>query len=82
MTIAQLSKAGISRFRLPQWASPNCYARIDLVDGGCGPWFHLYDRPTQEAIGADTPQSVMGIGDTTDDYEPYDGPLDPEDKAV
>lgn len=80
MTLDQLTAAGIARFLRPVWADPAAYARIDLTPGGFrGPWMHLYDRRTQEAIGEPTPQHMPCVGDATDDYEPYHGEPDPAD---
>lgn len=82
MTLTEAAKAGISRIRRPMWADEKAYARIDLVgDGKLGPWLHLYDRGAQTAIGQPTPQDVMCIGDTTDDYVEYTGEIDPADTA-
>lgn len=68
------------------WASPTAYMKLDIIKCGdetfCGPWYHLYDRVCQQAIGEPTPQNTIGIGDTTDDYETYTGPLDEADNGV
>ncbi len=80
MTAGEAAKHGIRRLRRPVWAHPEAYLRIDILDGRVGPWFHLYERKTQEVIGEKTPQTFIGLGDTTDDYEPYAGPLDPADQ--
>ena len=83
MTLAEAAKAGISRIRRPMWADEKAYARIDLVgDGMMGPWLHLYDRGAQSAIGEPTPQDVIAIGDTTEDYVEYKGEIDTADVAA
>ncbi len=73
------AKHGISRVRRPMWAYETSYLKIDLrPDGMRGPWLHLFDRGTQEAIDEPTPQTFIAE-DTTDDYVAYEGPLDRED---
>lgn len=80
MTLAEAAKAGISRVRRPVWAIDTCYAKIDIFDGGTmGPWLHLYDRGMQNALGLPTPQDVLCVGDSTDDYVEYTNEIDPED---
>ena len=81
MTLNEAAKGGINRVRRPMWANPNAYARIDLVSGGMGPWLHLYDRDSQEVIGATTPQRFMLLNDTLNDYEEYQGEIDRTDAA-
>lgn len=81
MTLNEAAKNGINRVRRSMWANPKAYARIDLVSGGMGPWLHLYDRSSQEVIGEPTPQTVLNIGDASDDYEEYKGEIDPADTA-
>lgn len=51
-----------------------------------GPWVHLFDRVTQEAIGERTPQVVLVImapfnlrAFVTQDYDPWLGALDVAD---
>ncbi len=75
MTLNEAAQRGISRVRLPQWADPLDYLRIDLVQGGQrGPWAHLYS-PSQSRIGATTPQTFLCFNDANDRYEEYSGPL-------
>lgn len=82
MTLNEATVQGIRRLRLPNWANPHTYLLLDLFEGGLrGPWLHLYDRLCQERIGEPTPQNLLGLGDTTADYEAYTGPLDPADTA-
>lgn len=84
MTTREAFSAGVSRLRLPVW-NPAAYIKIDIIQQGktrfIGPWFHLYDRATQEAIGEPTPQHALRIGDNESDYEAYTGPLDKDDAA-
>jgi hypothetical protein len=80
------------RFRDRKWADPNDYGRLSVFvnDGqrNLGPWFHLFARRTQEAIGERTPQAVialpMGGFDVNafrfSDFDLWTGPLDPADK--
>lgn len=79
MTIDEAVENGISRVRRPMWSNPNAYVRLDLVDGGRGPWLRLYDRTSQEAIGEPTPQVAPCFNDSLTDYEEYTGPIDPVD---
>lgn len=82
MTLSEAAKAGICRVRRPMWADEKTYARLDLVgDGRMGPWLHLYSRAEQSAIGEPTPQEIMCVGDTTDDYEEYTGETDSDDAS-
>ena len=82
MRLSEAAALGISRVRRPMWADAKAYAKIDLVgDGMMGPWLHLYDRGIQNAIGEATPQEMMCVGDTTDDYEEYTGEIDLADTA-
>lgn len=80
MRIKEATEQGISRLRDPQWANHHAYVRIDLVEvngvTGHGPWAHLYDRKTQEAIGEPTPQTFLITSLIDDSGEPYTGELD------
>jgi hypothetical protein len=83
VTISEACREGVMRLRRPMWANPNAYMTITLIRQGdklfYGPWSNLYDRRCQEAIGEPTPQKFLNVGDTTDDYVAYTGPLDPQD---
>ena len=79
MKLEEAAAAGIARVRLPQWANPDAYLKLDLMaDGKMGPWLHLYDRRSQEVIDEPTPQNVIGAWQTRgdDDFEEYKGPID------
>lgn len=78
MTLSEATKAGITRLRMPIWANPRAYGRIDILDGFMGPWFHLFDRQTQEAIGEPTPQTIL-VMQVEGQFDPYDGQLDEAD---
>lgn len=46
-------------------------------------WAKLWDRKTQTAIEEPTPQTMLIFGSESDDqFVPYDGPLDPDDKEA
>lgn len=79
MTMSELVKDRIQRFRRPMW-NETAYAKMYFFGKYRGPLIELYDRMVQEAIGEPCPQLVPVIADQTDDYFPYDGPLDKEDK--
>ena len=76
------------RVRRPQWANPEAYYRVSLLrshDGSVqlGPWLHLFDRKTQEAISVETPQAMLILGKIDSFHKSvfdlYTGPLDPAD---
>jgi hypothetical protein len=77
------------RIRDSRWANPHAYARLRVVQMGhgpraLGPWVHLFDRPTQEAIGEPTPQAVLITATSlpaffAEEVIEYTGPLDPKD---
>ncbi len=85
MTVHEALDQGICRLRRSMWASPMAYMKIDIIQHTAarflGPWFHLYDRTCQEAIGEKTPQDFLALGQHrhADDYEAYTGPLDKDD---
>lgn len=82
MSLAELQAAGIARFRKPQWSNPGAYLRIDILgDGTRGPWAHLFDRLSQEAIGEPTPQTflALALSDDSTGWLPWDGTLDVAD---
>ena len=69
MTLSEASQQGIQKLRKPQWVT-KAYLQIDLFpNGGHGPWGHLYDKETQQVIGEPTPQHVLVLGDTSDNWE-------------
>lgn len=89
MKIIDLLRSGHSRIRRKVWADPHAYLRFNLYLGTqeqcvMGPWARLYERGTQQLLGFPTPQEQLVAGmnltkDSTDDWEAYLGPLDPED---
>ena len=78
MNLQQAVVKGIVRLRRPEWAA-GVYVKIDLCDDSMGPWVHLYDRCSQQAIGTKTPEDVIWLSCNEDDYEEYEGELDRED---
>jgi hypothetical protein len=83
-------QSGYLRVRLPQWANPQAYVRLYIVGSSAGgrafgPWGHLFDRSTQEAIGVATPQEFVLFGAMNtktflrEEAQPYTGQLDPSD---
>lgn len=76
-TMAELAKRGISRMRLPNWSLETDYVRIDLFNGGYGPWAHLYSQ-LNLAIHGDNPVSRLAV-DNDDRWEPYEGVISPDD---
>ena len=68
MTLIEASQKGIDKVRKAIWANPEAYMKIDIVDGKLGPWGHLYDQPTQDALGVESPQNTLIIGDRQDDW--------------
>lgn len=76
MTLAEAATKGILRVRQNHWANPSAYLKIDVFDGLLGPWGHLYDRPTQEAIGAATPQTFPLFGESSSEWVEWSGPTD------
>jgi len=81
MTVKEAVVRGIERLRLEVWADPHAYLKLDLLPGGMsGPWAHLYDRVTQEAIGEPTPQDILAFHlDSDDRFVAYAGPRDRDD---
>lgn len=79
MTLNEAVKRGISRLRIAKWRNPHAYMKIDLIGNTRGPWGRLYDRKTQEIIEEPTPQSWFLLGEDSDEWEEYKGPLDEAD---
>jgi len=75
MTLHEAAAKGIARVRLPHWADPGDYVKIDIIDGHLGPWGQLY-APVQALFDdMPRPQKFLVIGDTEDRYVAYEGPL-------
>lgn len=83
MTISEAVAQGIYRIRRPNWTSPAAYLRLSVVEmfgvKVLGPAFRFYDRPTQQAIGVETPQVFPWTGDKANDWKAYTGAPDAED---
>lgn len=88
MKLLDLATKGHRRARRSIWASPECYLRLPrrkCVGDGLiiyEIWSFLFDRATQQLIGEPTPQELFtpSIDAPEDDWEPYSGPIDPEDR--
>lgn len=86
--LSDLMRRGVMRVRKEVWANPAAYMSVHLSkqpDGthNHGPWAKLWDRKTQTAIEEPTPQTMLIFGSESDDqFVPYDGPLDPDDKEA
>ena len=71
MTLNECLERKLTKIRKPQW-QPNAYLELHLAhDGFYGPWGYLYDQPTQDAIGVESPQSVLIVLDISDDWEEF-----------
>lgn len=80
MTIAELAADGVERIRLPHWADDDDYLRIYIHAGGYGLIGDLYS-PVQVLLGYDRPQSIMLVGENSDEWEAFTGdPADDERK--
>ena len=84
MTADEAASKNIRRVRRAIWSGPNAYLRLPPIKDGklAGVWAHLFDRGVQQAIEVGTPQEVLMLGDTTDDYVEYTGPLDEDDRSL
>lgn len=72
MTLNEAREKGLVWVRKPQWANPQARVKLDKFGEYYGPWGHLYDEPTQTAIGVPIPQDFLVLGDTAEDWEPYE----------
>jgi hypothetical protein len=76
---------GIERLRKPIWRDPMEHVKIDIIDGGLGPWMHLFSPFNQECNGRD-PVDILWLTqiDWADpDVEGmaiYEGPLPESDE--
>lgn len=61
LSIVEAAALGIDRLRMPQWADPNDYLKIDIVDGKPGPWGHLYS-PINELVNGKNPIDLLLVG--------------------
>lgn len=84
--IIEAAPEGVLRVRRATWPATS-YMVLWVATGTdgrrcLGPWFWLFDRRTQEAIGEPTPQKATTIGwdwrYERGEYEVYAGPLDAE----
>jgi hypothetical protein len=85
MTLKEAAEKGIARLRLPHWAFSNAYVRQDLMPDGhggwlVGPWLNLFSPDEQKAIGVETPQATLRLGEIDNhEFVEYTGPLAPQD---
>ena len=71
MTLNECMRRKLTRIRKPNWQA-NAYLELHLGDDGFyGPWGRLFDQPTQNIIGVDSPQSVLLVGDDSEDWEEF-----------
>jgi len=84
MTIQEAIEQRIPRIRSPKWKD-DTYIRLPLMEEGShGPWAELYARFEQTAL--DIPVGSQKIGmwtlteDTSDEWEVYEGPVDPAEQ--
>lgn len=81
ISIRQAAAQGISRLRMPMWASTLDHLKIDIVNGKPGPWAHLY-CPSNISVNGRDPIDILcivGINEFHVDpdleiYEPHIGP--------
>lgn len=84
MTLKEALEQRIPRIRSPKWKD-DTYIRLPLLpDKTHGPWAELYSRFEQMAL--DIPVGSQKIGmwtlleDTSDEWERYEGPVDPAEQ--
>ena len=71
LTLDECMEMKLVKIRKLNW-QPKAYLKLHLGgDGFYGPWGDLYDEPTQSIIGVESPQSVLLVGDDSDDWEEY-----------
>ena len=72
MTLAECVEQGIDKVRKEIWAHKDAYVKIDIIGNKMGPWGHLYEQPTQDIIGVESPQTFLIIDDKDDDWIPLE----------
>jgi hypothetical protein len=60
ISIETAAAKGIEKLRMPAWANPTDYLKVDIIDGKPGPWTHLYSDSNME-INGQNPVSLMCI---------------------
>ena len=78
MNLKEALKQGNNRARRTIWAEPNCY--LKQLPGT--PIAQLWSRRTQWIIECETPQVCLFIYDDSEDWEPFTGEIDKEDKQL
>lgn len=88
MTINDAIRLGICRIRMPYWAEPTCYLKLEFIQKEAGssafyvgPWFRLFSPVTQKGCGYPTPQDILSFNFSFDEegWEPYIGPISDKD---
>lgn len=70
ISIKQAAAQGIRKLRMPEWAGPEDYLLIDIVDGKPGPWAHLYS-PVNQMINGRNPVDILNLNGLDDEcFEP------------
>lgn len=73
MTLIECAKKGINKVKKAEWANPAAYMELSITNNKfLGPWGRLYDQPAQDALGIESPQSVLIICDESDDWISFD----------
>ena len=67
MTISECFRLGKYKLRLEEWA-PDVYLELETWYGYITPWAKFYDPCGQKAIGVETPQLILIVGDTSTDW--------------
>lgn len=76
----QAAQLGIERLRKPIWANPLDHVKIDIINGGLGPWMHLFAPFNMECNGRDPvdilwPTQSERANPDAEELAVYDGPL-------
>lgn len=79
MTLDEAVRQKTTRVRKPYWANAVAYLKIETFQGRPSGIGHLFERPTQEALGMKTPTALFVFEDSADDWEPYAGERDHND---
>lgn len=73
ISIEQAAAQDIERLRMPQWANPTDFLKIDILrDGKPGPWTHFYSDLNVEINGRN-PVDILCVqmDYKAEVYEPY-----------
>ena len=78
MKMKEALKEGKGRARRTIWTEPDCY--LKHISGT--PTHQLWSRRTQEIINCETPQILILLQDDDNDWIPFTGSIDKEDKEI